>query len=697
MTRRGPRTPIAALAALLAAAGTLGAAAPLLAAPRAPGTTVHAGLAVVQYSATSPAPLPWNAHLLSGADPARTTSSGPRAAPAAGGGIQVAFRNPVGDVIWLNGSAGGAFSSTDLTALTQTQPISSQPVPLVGRGLDEVFCVTTSSHLVLLTRQYVHSGLQRGTEYPDEHLSSVHWARADLTALGGPLVAGTPSVVVQGTTTAVFLRTVSGDLVEYANDSLLGRAWNGYDLSLMAGGPKVTSDPVGFVDPATHQIQVASTELGPVKGDVTVFTPNDVGGRIWTFQDVSATTDTAPSSVGLAGVTYQGNPVLFGAGPTGDLVEYLATATASAETWRAADLTSSVVGAPQIAGAPSVVVAGTHLAVAAVASSWGDLFEWTNTGSAGAWTAVDVSITGAGPTRTVAGRPAIVFAGGVLSMYAAGVAVPAPEGTGVYAIPWTKWAQALRDGWPVLGVTGGLGAQCAPWTSISAASTPPDEYVGQTIQASHQRETWLSFWTVSGPRTAPGSTCTAEKGTVTAKTYYAHGAAAGAFVATEIDSYRAAGIGLKPDWVIFDPEGYPDNHSGLWGPTSPPARLNASVANWYAMLAGWRAGIASVDPSLRAGLYANQYEYMTYRLYNQPLPSFIAGSFAEQIIKGKRTLVAPSRTAFGPNIRGFVMFNQFAPTCTEVTNERLILTEAPWNGAYNTVQIQPGSYCPPGP
>ena len=696
MTRRQRRTPTAAVTAVLAgvlvALGTSGATFPSYV-TRGHVPTSHTGLAVVQYAATGEAPLPWNAHLLSRSDPARETSTGPRAARAAGGGIQVAFRNPAGDLIWLDGSAQGRFSATNLTSVTRLPP-----VPLVGpQGFDEVFCVTSADHLVVLTREV--SSTTTPTLRTGRFNVVLHWQRIDLTALGGPLVSGTPSVLVQGTLTAVFTRTVSGDLVEYVDDGQGGRPWSGYDLSVISGGPKINSDPVGFFDPATHQVQVAATELGPVKGDVAVFTPNDVGGRIWTFEDISAATDTAPESTGLAAVTYEGAPLLFGAGPNGDVDEFLATTTGDSTTWRVADLTARVPDSPQITGAPSAVVDGTHIAVAAVAASWGDLFEWTNTTSSTTWSAVDVSITGVGPTRTVAGRPAIVFAGGVLSMYAAGVSVPAPEGTGVYSVPWAKWAQALKDGWPVLGDTGGLGAQCAPWTTIPGAgkATPPDEYVGQTIQASHLRETWLSFWTVSGPGTPHGPACTAAHGPFTPRSYFNHGAAAGAFVATEIDTYRADGLGLKPDWVIFDPEGYPDNHSGLWGPTSPPAKLTASIANWYAMLAGWRAGIASVDPSLKAALYANQYEYMRYHLYNQPLPTFIAGSFAERLVKGKKSLVPPARTAFGPNIRGFVVFNQFEPTCTQVTNERLILTQTPWDGAYNTVQIPPGAYCPPGP
>jgi hypothetical protein len=221
----------------------------------------------------------------------------------------------------------------------------------------------------------------------------------------------------------------------------------------------------------------------------------------------------------------------------------------------------------------------------------------------------------------------------------------------------------------------------------------PDEFVGQTIQSSHLRVTWLSLWTVSGPGTTP-SGCAAEKGPITAATFYAHGFAAGQWVATQIDGYRADGLALKPDWVLFDPEGYPDNHSGLWGPTSPPSALAKSVADYAAILDGWRNGIASIDASLKAAFYANQYEYMTYRLFNLSLPAFVSGSFSKQ--PGKQ-LVPPSRTAFGPNIRGFIMDNEgFAPTCVEVTNERLLLTEAPWNGDYNTIQLPPRHYCPPG-
>ena len=296
-----------------------------------------------------------------------------------------------------------------------------------------------------------------------------------------------------------------------------------------------------------------------------------------------------------------------------------------------------MTGAPEIAGTPSVSVSGNQVAIAGVALLWGDLFEWSATSPKGSFAATNVSRSGAGTTRTVAGTPAAVFVDGQLSLFAAAVSVPAPEGTGVYSVPYAKWSQAITDGWPILGVTGGLGAQCPPWTTLPSApgAVQPDEQVGDVIQASHLRETWLSFWTVSGPGTAP-SGCPKEKGPITARTYYLHGYLAGRFVATQIDGYKQDGLTIKPDWVLFDPEGYPDNNSGLLGPTRPAAALSASVANWYAILNGWRAGMAAVDTSLKAGLYANQYEYMTVQAVQPAAPGLHRGRVLGQPEEARR-------------------------------------------------------------
>jgi hypothetical protein len=686
---------LGAVALVAMASAPLGAVTPAHGAPGvaprvapAAGPAPGAGFPVVQYAATGALPLPWDVHLVSGTGPGTTTASGPRAAADADGGTQVVYRNPKGDVIWLDGAGVGHFVAVDLTEVTGIAPLASEPVATVSpRGLDEVFCVTQSGHLLVLTwnpYRRLPGTVSRDTE----------WTRTDLTQLGGPLVWGTPSVVVQGGETTVFLRTKSGDLVEYANDGKVGHRWNGYDLSVIAAGPKLASDPSAFFDPTTGEVRVAATELGPHRGDVVVFSPDDVGGRVWSVADVTQATDSLPASGGLAAVLYAGSPTLFGADPTGNLTEYVGTDGLHGTTWVVSNLTATVADAPEIEGTPSVSVSGSQVAVAGVASLWGDLFEWSATSPKGPFSVIDVSRSGVGPARTVAGTPAAIFVQGQLSLFAAAVAVPAPEGTGVYAVPSSKWPTAITDGWPILGVTGGLGSQCPPWTQVSTSpgAMGPDEEVGSDIEASRVRVTWLSFWTVSGPGTKP-SGCPAEKGPITSHTYYVHGYLAGAYVASVIDGYQSDGLALKPDWVLFDPEGYPDNNSGLIGPTKPPSALSGSVADWYAILNGWRAGLASVDTSLKAGLYANQYEYMTYKLYDEPLPVFIAGAFSGS----QQKLVVPTRFAFGPNIFGFIMFNTFSPTCAQVTNERLLLTEPPWSGDYNTIQIPAKEYCPPGP
>jgi hypothetical protein len=712
--------------ALLAATVLVAAGVPALGAGTSspPAAT---GLTLVQYAETNAPPLPWDAHSLSGTTQELTITGSPAAAADATGGTQVAFANPTGSVVWLDGSQVAAFHHVDLTALLDVPKLAGEPVPAeipvpdaagTLRRTDAVFTVATSGHLIESTWTpssaiFTHLGVRVPI--------LERWQIADLTGVTGPPVWGTPTVVSNGSTIEVFAATKQDHLMEYVNDGLFGNTWNGYDLTEFAPGSPLVTDPVAFYDPIAKEVRVAAKEVTPNTGDVIVFTPNDAAGRIWSASDLTSATRTAPAANGptaggLAAGIVGGQVILASEAANGDLVQYAETETVStvttttttsppappqtvvADSWKVTDLTAAVAGSPAITGTPSIAVSGTTVTVAAAAASWGDLFEWSSSAAKVAWTATDVSITGTGPTRTVSGSPSILSSGGVLSVFAAGLSVPAPEGTGVYAIPSNKWAQAVKDGWHVLGVTGGIGTQCSPWTSSSTLSKtdPPDEYVGQTIQSTHVRTTWLSFWTVSGPGTTPSSACGAEKGPVTQKTYYDHGFLAGAAVATEIDTYRAAGLGLKPDWVIFDPEGYPDNHSGLWGPTAPAAKLDRSVLDWYSILEGWHDGIASVDPTLKAGLYANQYEYETYRLSGQALPTFIAGAFAQNVVNGVKQLVVPTRSAFGSNIRGYVMYNTFNPTCAQVNNERLLLAGAPWNGAYNTVQTPAGTYCPPG-
>jgi hypothetical protein len=113
-------------------------------------------------------------------------------------------------------------------------------------------------------------------------------------------------------------------------------------------------------------------------------------------------------------------------------------------------------------------------------------------------------------------------------------------------------------------------------------------------------------------------------------------------VATQIDLYRAQGVGVKPNWVVFDPEGWPDAHSGLDTTTGGPAATAKFTAFWQNMLNGWVDGLASVDASLTPGVYANQGEYTKYHLSSLTIPVFPAIAFGNgtQIV-ARGTLTAP--------------------------------------------------------
>ena len=141
-------------------------------------------------------------------------------------------------------------------------------------------------------------------------------------------------------------------------------------------------------------------------------------------------------------------------------------------------------------------------------------------------------------------------------------------------------------------------------------------------------------------------------------------------MATQIDSYRALGVGLKPDWVIFDPEGYPDNHSGL---DAPGGASNATLAlyatYWTAMLQGWQQGIDSVDPSLNAARLRR-----TVRVPQLPAlhPLACPSSWRSPSAAAVRCR-SPARR--GSNVRGFISFDAACTPAATLASEAATLRE----------------------
>lgn len=460
--------------------------------------------------------------------------------------------------------------------------------------------------------------------------------------------------------------------------------------------PTTTTLPTSSVAAASDPIVVPGTVASFVTtsnvGDVLLYTNTGPTLNTWTTLDVTTLTQ-APKVVGTLAMAYNATSVDVAGLTSLGSVELFSTPTppafsltshvAPAQVWGALNVTGVASGAPPLSGSIFVSASPTQVTIDGQAANWGDLFALSNAAGSPTWSATDVSATGGTSARTVGGAITGIQVGTTLTLYAAGVSSPPPQGVGVYAIPSAKWGQAITDGWPIVSETGGLGTQSAPWvgfTSTKSVASSPDFLMGQSIYNSHKRVTWLSFWTVSGPL---------KSETLAPATYYNHGFAAGVWVATQIDQYRGLGVGLKPDWVIFDPEGYPDNHSGLDAPGgSTAATLTKYASYWSAMLKGWSAGIASVDPTLNAGVYASQSEYRNYNLVTQSMPVFVAVAFGNG---GP----LPIAGASGSNIRGFISFSASCSPVATLQQEEATLLNPPWSGQFNTLQFNAGVYCPP--
>ncbi len=457
--------------------------------------------------------------------------------------------------------------------------------------------------------------------------------------------------------------------------------------TLPASSVTLASDPIVIPGPVPTFVTTSNV------GDLLVYTNNGATLNSWSMFDVTTLTEAPKvagtlamafdsNSVDIAALTSAGDAELF-ASPVSSSPDSLSTIPVSAPVWSATNVTVAATGAPPLSGAIFVSVTPTQTSVDGQAADWGDLFSLASSVSAPTWVATDVSATGGSAARTVSDAVTGIQVGSTLTLYAAGVKSPPPEGVGVYAIPSSKWGQAITDGWPIISETGGLGTQSSPWvgfTSTSNVANSPDFLMGQSIYNSHKRVTWLSFWTVSGPlKTEPQTTTT----------YYNHGFAAGAWVATQIDQYRALGVGLKPDWVILDPEGYPDNHSGLDAPGgSTKATLAKYATYWNAILKGWVSGIASIDPSLNAAVYASQSEYRNYDLVTLSMPVFVAVAFGNG---GP----SPIGGATGSNIRGYISFSAACTPTSTLAAEESTLLNPPWSGQFNTLQFNAGVYCAP--
>jgi hypothetical protein len=680
------------------------------------------GLPLYQFAETGTGPLPWNAASLKAKLNSTTMLGGPHGSTNATQGV-LAYRTTTGDLALYVQTLTGVTAWRDYTTGNDMPAPADDPIPFFDpSGNVDLLYVDTTGHVILASPNEPDT-----PQWARQHYGTA-WSKyvaTDLSALTGVDAAvGLPSAQVAGTNATVAYRTTNNqvevltlswgtnDPLPIYNQSSTTVNYQGLVTALMT--PKkvtakattttttTTKPPTTTTSPPTTTTTKPPTVAtgfasDPVvvpgatptfaailnNGDLVVDTNEGPNLSTWTSENLTTlvgahvVTGTlalgaSASQVDLAALTSAGSVELFS-------TQYLSS------VWNEYNITSLASGSPPLTGALSVQVTSSQVAVAGEAANWGDLFVLTSPLGTTSWSATNVSVTAGTSARTVGNIVTGLQIGGNLTLYAAGVNSPPPQGVGVYAIPSADWNNAITQGWPIISETGGLGTRSAPWVGFTGSANvneSPDFLLGQAISNAHKRVTWLSFWTVSGPLVGQP---------MTTANYYNHGFAAGVWVATQIDSYRALGVGLKPDWVVFDPEGYPDNHSGLDAPGgASPAMLATYATYWSAMLQGWTAGIDSVDPSLNAAVYASQSEYRNYQLSTQSLPVFVALAFGG----GGPIQVAG---ATGSNVRGFITFNASCTPATTLATEAQTLLNPPWAGQFNTLQFNAGVYCSPPP
>jgi hypothetical protein len=670
-------------------AGTL-LTAPLTIPTSSPSTS---GQPLYQFVDSGTGPLPWNAVSFESEVDTTTMLGGPHVA-SQNGESALAFRASNADIALYVQNASGTTQFTDLSTQVATPPAENDPIPFFDpTGAVDVLYVSSAGHLILISTNYHVAA--RGARSAHDVTGSTYTS-TDLTTLSGVGAAnGLPSIEVNGQSALVVVRSPTNSVEAITlrwplSQSVPALAGPAVNVSNVTNSGQAQNDPLTL---ATSGLAFVSINAS---GALDLFTNSGASANSWTVQNLSSAT-LSPDLSGPLSTQSTDSELYVAALNSGGDVELFSTSistldanianprtqTTNSSAWSVLNVTKVTPNAPPLSGQIFLEATDSAINIAGQAQNWGDLFVLTSTTAAPSWTAVNVSVTATNAARTVGTVVTGLYESSNLVLFAAGINSPPPQGVGVYAIPSKDWSVAITNGWPIISGTGGLGTRAAPWvgfTSATSVATSPDYLMGQAIYNSHKRVTWLSFWTVSGPLVGQPQT---------AANYYGHGFAAGAWVATQIDQYRALGVGLKPDWVLFDPEGYPNNSSNL---VAPAGASNATLAlyatYWTAMLSGWAQGLASVDPSLNAGLYANQSEYRNYNLAAQPLPVFEAVAFGG----GGPAVIAG---ASGSNIRGFIAFSAVCSPTSTLATEMSTLENPPWSGQFNTLQFNASTYCAP--
>lgn len=653
----------------------------------APGTL--SGSPYLEFLNSGLSSIPWNT---SSMEPllANATLQGTPSVISGNGLVAIAARSAAGDLLLAVRSANGTATTTDLTTGLASPAPGGDPTVFFDpwHNVDVIYVATNGDLMLLTATSVLRTHHERVRSLAPYNVS-------DLTLNSGvTFTPQAPSFFLAGTVATL----VAGDAAGHAQ--FMSVTWPSSNQAPVISPPVDVTALTATPTMAGAPVVVPSASADPLfcavllNGDLVAFQQSAAGK--WSTFNVTVATNAPTTQSALQAVATSTTEYVTGLGADGT-VQLFSVAngaelgslrhphiiTQPSSTWSFANITQLTPNAPPLAGTIALAASGTTLSIAGAAQNWGDLFVYQRPLGSSTWTTTDLSQRASNAAQTVSATVQSTFINGQLALFAFANGFISPQGVGVYAIPQADNARAISDGWPIVSDTGGLGTFQAPWVGFvtsGGVAQSPDFLLGKAIQQGHRAVTWLSFWTASGPLTGQPQT-TAN--------YYSHGLLSGQWVAKQIDAYKTLGLTQLPNWVIFDPEGLPDNHSRL---DAPPGSSSATMAlyatYWSAMVKGWIDGMASVDPSLHPGLYASQSEYRNYHLIKAPLPIFEAVAFGG----GGPTLITGGN---GPNVRGYIAFSATCTPTATLKQEEATLVGAPWFGQFNTLQFNAGVYCKP--
>ncbi|MGH8995979.1 MAG: CHAP domain-containing protein, partial [Acidimicrobiales bacterium] len=226
----------------------------------------------------------------------------------------------------------------------------------------------------------------------------------------GPTISGRPAPVYVGGLQNVFVRQDGGDLVQYVDDNLSGRAWNTYDLTTGASGPQIAGDPAAVV--LNHSTVYVLARA--VSGDLYEFTNNGSGSQLWSATDVSSAAGVGPVQGDVSVIVVGSALDVFAQSANNSLVELSGTGSGT-RSWTTSNL-SQAAGGPAVSGSPGAVLYGqTSIHVYAMDGA-GSLYEFVNDGAAGhPWSSYDLTQDASGPAAS--GQPAAIVYGPTVHVY----------------------------------------------------------------------------------------------------------------------------------------------------------------------------------------------------------------------------------------------------------------------------------------